>query len=628
MGNPPIRGEVKLVELDAALVSFDVVVELYLSPNVVRLDFAPRIETRLNCKICGRWGRTVFLADDPTRTFCTPSYYTKHPFPASIAQFDLSQRESTGRTVLSATYRIACDRSALKGVSDRRPRLRAPFWARVSFSITCACGTTTNTSIQTNRSRPQRRGCKCGLPLYYDVYNAPVFREGSPTDGMSHSWDIDIKSWLRPEGTGENTDPATIVTLVHGTWARGMPGPKRARRQGSSPKWFEPGSAFSDGILRSLSRAGVRADVATFDWSGANSILARESAAQRLAGVLAQQRTNHPESARVVIAHSHGGNVALRAFQFLTDLGSDCGQLSIATIGTPFVSIRANRVLGYDLTVSRTLVASALVTELIRHASIGALWWWGHALVWLVGFSAILFALSLAEGPVLGLDPIEPGTRWRLDELVTASKHPAAREVHLLVVRGRNDEAALAVAAAAIGERITRVSANLLSRIAAVTGLRGPAALLIASGVAIGSLLATHIQFPAPPGMPSLVLSWLWPAFLSLLLIVFGLQWLCAVMSGAFRMLFGRELFNTSLRLEVAAESSPDTTYTARVVTFPDPDATGLLGFPLGEDEDEERRRGRGLRHALYTEPAVVNEIAEWIRTTACETRAATRDEE
>jgi hypothetical protein len=128
--------------------------------------------------------------------------------------------------------------------------------------------------------------------------------------------------------------------------------------------------------------------------------------------------------------------------------------------------------------------------------------------------------------------------------------------------------------------------------------------------------------------MPSLVLSWLWPAFLSLLLIVFGLQWLCAVMSGAFRMLFGRELFNTSLRLEVAAESSPDTTYTARVVTFPDPDATGLLGFPLGEDEDEERRRGRGLRHALYTEPAVVNEIAEWIRTTACETRAATRDEE
>src|SRR5207342_3517803 len=96
--------------------------------------------------------------------------------------------------------------------------------------------------------------------------------------------------------------PATSivnVTLVHGTWARGLPGLKREPSGDSRPKWFEPGSAFYNGLLDALNRAGFQAELKNLDWSGANSILSREWAARELAEMLAQQRTDSPDAARV-----------------------------------------------------------------------------------------------------------------------------------------------------------------------------------------------------------------------------------------------------------------------------------------------------------------------------------------
>src|SRR5262249_61467715 len=108
-------------------------------------------------------------------------------------------------------------------------------------------------------------------------------------------------------------DPARVspcsIILVHGTWGRGIfPKISDLRRRylfRGSKRWFEDGSEFYKRLK--LHGWPIRA----FLWSGANSVHARDGAARELSDLLADHVTT------VIIAHSHGGNVALRALQYL-----------------------------------------------------------------------------------------------------------------------------------------------------------------------------------------------------------------------------------------------------------------------------------------------------------------------
>lgn len=127
------------------------------------------------------------------------------------------------------------------------------------------------------------------------------------------------------------SEPTAVVTLVHGTFARDAP-------------WTRPDSVLST----ALERAGCH--VTRFAWSGRNSHRARWHAAGELVAHLQQQVTKHPRARQWVIAHSHGGNVALHAADRLRAVRRKARVTTVA-LATPFLHARARQIAGWPLFV-------------------------------------------------------------------------------------------------------------------------------------------------------------------------------------------------------------------------------------------------------------------------------------
>ena len=111
------------------------------------------------------------------------------------------------------------------------------------------------------------------------------------------------------------------ITLVHGTFAR-------------AAAWTMDGSR----LVRAL-QAGLDGPVAIerCPWSGGNSARARAAAAESLANQLRAQADRYPNEKRFVVAHSHGGNVALYALRDTTVAARVAG---LACLATPFLVAR------------------------------------------------------------------------------------------------------------------------------------------------------------------------------------------------------------------------------------------------------------------------------------------------
>jgi hypothetical protein len=99
--------------------------------------------------------------------------------------------------------------------------------------------------------------------------------------------------------------PIAIVSCVHGTWARGS-------------RWPDFEAAVTD-ALRDCDGA---VEFKYFEWSGRNSLRHRTRAAEALRQSLLQQVAEFPETPHILVAHSHGANVALHA---LDDGGTSVG---------------------------------------------------------------------------------------------------------------------------------------------------------------------------------------------------------------------------------------------------------------------------------------------------------------
>jgi hypothetical protein len=139
-------------------------------------------------------------------------------------------------------------------------------------------------------------------------------------------------------------DGDLFITLVHGTWPRNVWRDvfltpfygKWPTRSFPRSLWFADGSEFRNRLCAGLSKRGLSARISPFLWSGANSVRERDKAAQELAEHIRAKQFDHPGSIQVVIAHSHGGNVALRA---LDQPGVTGDEIFITTIAAPFVEI-------------------------------------------------------------------------------------------------------------------------------------------------------------------------------------------------------------------------------------------------------------------------------------------------
>jgi Putative serine esterase (DUF676) len=113
---------------------------------------------------------------------------------------------------------------------------------------------------------------------------------------------------------------AVIITLVHGTWSQ-------------TSEWTREGSR-----LRTAFNAARKDRIIfrTFVWSGRNSFAARETAAEDLRAFLREGFQLFPDAAHSVIAHSHGGNIVLKA---LEDGSIRERVINVICLSTPFITV-------------------------------------------------------------------------------------------------------------------------------------------------------------------------------------------------------------------------------------------------------------------------------------------------
>lgn len=329
-----------------------------------------------------------------------------------------------------------------------------------------------------------------------------------------------------------------------------------------------------------------------FLWDGANSIVSRNKAAAGLARELERLAIQHPNDPIVIVAHSHGGNVALRAAHIAGKPSIE--NLRVITITTPFLQIRTYTSfyedgVAFDTPYSKSVVdfleaSIALVLAVliagIAHFFGFVLRWGGWSAAYLLGCviakpltKLIVNPFPTYKGTWRKYDSSPEGWAYKPDRLENLSYYsmPRADYDWLLVLRGVDDEASLSLAAGAIGNRMTHLFLGILlpslfwmSILVNFVGWTFGAdwRILGLAGLYLSAIIATALLF----------------------------------LPGCFRSVFGRELLLGCWRCEIFADSAPDTTVGVRVRTFLRAGSEGL-----------------GLKHALYKNPEIAPYIAAWL---------------
>jgi hypothetical protein len=147
----------------------------------------------------------------------------------------------------------------------------------------------------------------------------------------------------QPQPTfGENQNDVLVI-LVHGTFAR-------------DSAWPKGGSPLCCTVLEKLPGASVK--FVPFRWTGCNSHRARIEAGLKFRRFMWEQFQTHPQGRKVVIAHSHGGNVALyglRRFRGRQELAG------LVTLGTPFIHCAPTDLAGVARIWKGRIVPAALL---------------------------------------------------------------------------------------------------------------------------------------------------------------------------------------------------------------------------------------------------------------------------
>lgn len=184
-----------------------------------------------------------------------------------------------------------------------------------------------------------------------------------------------------------------IITLVHGTFAR-------------ETSWVQPDSALRTHLENNCSRTP---EFRLFRWDGKNDYGSRLDAANDLSKHLDCIATEYPGTEQWIIAHSHGGNIALLAMQKNLQRQNIAGIICLAT---PFFHLvprkgllaipQILRLIAHFVAVSFTLFITAwLVDNTFRQTStlgmpknIGELLIWVYILIGVLCFIAFDFIFA------------------------------------------------------------------------------------------------------------------------------------------------------------------------------------------------------------------------------------------
>ena len=298
-----------------------------------------------------------------------------------------------------------------------------------------------------------------------------------------------------------------VITIVHGTvpfrWLWDGLTRLGLRAPLDPAPWARRAAPLCKGLIEGLPGDVVFSD---FHWSGANSAGARAAAAVQLQRHLEDLIRRYPDARHVVVAHSHGGNVALYALHGDTIRTRLHG---VVCVSTPFISIidRAGWLVPAFIAllyVSAVLaIAVAIGVWSTRHW-IMSFPGWRRGLTVTIGVVLVAFGLSIRRGIAF----VDDMTRSWKKRVVLPDLAWLARD-RLLILRGAGDEAnsflalgqfvawgagglirRAAVFVGTVHDRIERRLRDAKSGVAKATGIAGAAIVLIALSMLAGVILS------------------------------------------------------------------------------------------------------------------------------------------
>ena len=399
-------------------------------------------------------------------------------------------------------------------------------------------------------------------------------------------------------------DPGAIratVTLIHGTFAR-------------KATWVSPDGSIGKALR---DRFGQAVHIAAFRWSGRNGSSARYKAAIDLADHLKSLKRDFPNARHFLVAHSHGGNVAL-----YSAASDDVRPLieGIVTLATPFIVCR-ERNLGPAGLFGRAFVFVFLVPIMLLSILAVEVWFprptfWGQNTVgymtWVLLYIPVV-VLWFIWGSF-------SDTLYKQLQLGTMAKDK------LVILRGVADEASLSIAALGALSMLSNAVARMVARLVEVTR-QLPAKLAPQRSWVVFLFIAGGLALAA-------VIAWLWlPRYAQLTMFtrfvafwllchimvtpfiasaigleewdstptyVFGLLGVPATALALIGMLpFGWRIALASLALDVTVESSPPGTYEVTLV-IPEAVTKSDRAVPL-------------LHSALYDDRKVIERIVAFV---------------
>ena len=246
--------------------------------------------------------------------------------------------------------------------------------------------------------------------------------------------------------------PASVVTLVHGTFARGSRWRDLERR------------------LQSTLPAPVIFEY--FEWTGGFTVRARARASIELREKLRHRFAQHDRADHYIVAHSHGGNVVLSALD-PNVAGSEFSKRvkMVICLSTPFLTVypRASRAPEYFA------VLGLLAWSFVALRDRPALFLWA-ALPLVIALALVLFELRSRANRIAS-------TMWR----------DVSASLPLRVLRSAADEAALILA---LAQAITGVLRRLVDALVAIP--RGAERFALWTWEAFGDVLLALARPEAP----------------------------------------------------------------------------------------------------------------------------------
>ena len=400
----------------------------------------------------------------------------------------------------------------------------------------------------------------------------------------------------------------TIVHLVHGTWPYGPIAHRVPWLRRHKVTWFHVDSPF---CLALKSALPTDVTLRPFEWSGDNSYLARHDAAAALAMRLYQCYDQEDPPQQILVAHSHGGNVALLAAMH----PRSPPLAGIATLAAPFLHVerrtkdeRQQRFLGYVQRAAMVLVGGSVLSAFLARVNLLDADTSGAGLVAFAGANVMVLLL------LLGLLWYMAGVAQQMVEKRAAvDKAPLwafPRIAPWLILRAPGDEAAAVLKGARLANRTlefvwTRLR-SLLDFMTPALRHRWFMLLLLLAFIGVSSAIqpiarvlfldeswhaAWRHVVPVrwlPAGLPFEAGAAVAAAGFAVLLILGALLFL----AGALLAPFGWELVTMGLAFEVTAVATPPGDNYSCVILTP--------GWS-------------GLRHSLHESSEGRTRLAEWI---------------